>query len=181
MAEPSTRDPFDVLKDIERRSRKCAVGLPQQVQVQRFWVGIGYRLGESRLVTPIGEVTEMFRFPRLTQVPGVKPWVKGIANIRGSLLPIIDLRGCLGGGYAVLSRRSRVLTMQHHDLISGFLVDEVLGLKHFFQEELSSELGELEPFLSKYAQGSFSQDDVHWGVLSIHKLAADPDFLQAAR
>ena len=45
------------------------------------------------LLTRMGEVSEILDPPDYTRVPGVKDWVVGIANVRGSLLPLMDLKG----------------------------------------------------------------------------------------
>ena len=69
------------------------------------WVGIGLRLGNERFVVGREEVREVLMLPStLTRVPGAKPWIRGLANVRGHLLPIADLRGFLGAGEASADR-----------------------------------------------------------------------------
>ncbi|NIQ08579.1 MAG: chemotaxis protein CheW, partial [Gammaproteobacteria bacterium] len=69
--------------------------LPQKIEVRRTWSGIGFRLGEYLLVSPTSEIIEILKCPPLTRVPSALSWVKGIANIRGTLLPVIELKGFL--------------------------------------------------------------------------------------
>jgi len=175
-----SRDPFLILKDIEQRSRRYALGLPQQQQVRERWMGIGFRLGQSRLVAPVDHVSEMIRPPTLTNVPGVKQWVRGIANIRGHLVPVIDVQGCLGGAIAKITKRSRVLIVQHEGFPTGLLVDEILGLKHFYEQERLAETKDADAYLADVLDGGFHQEGLQWGVMNIGKVAASRQFLQVA-
>src|SRR5690606_40471152 len=88
--------PFQRLLEIDARCRGLAAGLPSQQEAVKTWAGIGFRMGERLFVAPMGEVGEILHEPRYTQLPGVKSWVKGVANVRGRLLPIMDLCGYFG-------------------------------------------------------------------------------------
>lgn len=55
------------------------------------WQGVVFEIGGQRLVAPMGQVSEVLAMPEYTSLPLVKPWMLGIANIRGRLLPITDL------------------------------------------------------------------------------------------
>lgn len=173
-------DPFALLVDIERRSRTHAAGLPRQTEVKGVWVGIGFRIGATQLLAPLGEVSEILTYPELARVPMAKPWVRGIANVRGNLLPIMDLQGYLGHPPMSLGRSSRVLVVQHEGVLAGLLVDEVLGLKHFLEEEQISALPEVDAALRPYLSYSFRKGDERWAVFSMHGLAETPQFLQVA-
>jgi twitching motility protein PilI len=52
---------------------------------------------------------------QLTRVPGAKAWVKGLANVRGQLLPVLDLRQFLGSGVTPLTRNTRVIVVNHRE------------------------------------------------------------------
>ncbi|OYV76014.1 MAG: hypothetical protein B7Z66_10450 [Chromatiales bacterium 21-64-14] len=180
MQDQCKGDPFALLVDIERRSRANAAGLPRQTEVKGVWVGIGFRLGAIHLLAPLGEVSEILTYPDLARVPMAKPWVRGIANVRGNLLPIMDLQGYLGGPLMPLGRSSRVLVVQYQGVFAGLLVDEVLGLKHFLKEEQSSALPEVEAALRPYLSYAFRKEEEHWVVFSMYSLAETPQFLQVA-
>lgn len=173
-------NPVEILRELEALCRRNAHPLPSQVEIKEDWVGIGFRLGEHRLVAPLGEVVEILTYPGLSKVPGARDWVRGIANVRGNLLPIMDLGGYLHGRNTVSGRRSRVLVINHKGVFSGLIVDEVLGLKHFLPEEATDELPTEDAALRPYLESSFRSGDELWGVFSMHRLAETPQFLQAA-
>lgn len=172
--------PFQILRELESRCRGQAYELPRQIEIKEDWMGIGFRLGEYRLVAPLDEVVEILTYPGLSKVPGSKDWVKGIANIRGNLLPIMDLQGYLKGGAVLANRRSRVLVVNHKGVFSGLIVDEVLGLKHFSPEQRSDEASIKDQALKPFLQSGFEVGSEHWSVFSMHRLAETPQFLQAA-
>ena len=109
MNEPSTlkslRDrPFELLAELERRGRAVTAAAASENPGAREWVGVAFRMAGELYLAAREETREVLAVPPgLTRVPGAKPWVKGIANVRGQLLPILDLRQYLGRA----SRRTR--------------------------------------------------------------------------
>ena len=100
--------PFEVLADYERRSLAHVAGLPDQIEAPGLWRGIGFRVGVRYFVSVIAEVNEILTPPLLTQVPGTRRWLLGVANVRGNLVPIIDFRDFVEGERSVLTESSRV-------------------------------------------------------------------------
>ena len=171
---------YALLQDIEERSRTKALGLPQQVEVRRTWSGVGFRLGNVYLLSKLEEVDEILISPEMTRVPSALSWVKGIANIRGMLLPIMDLRDFIDGESVPSGRKTRVILIKKGELVSGLMVDEVFGMRHFFEEERTENVPESSDNLKKYLQGAFRKGNMHWGIFDMDNLAADPNFLEVA-
>jgi twitching motility protein PilI len=113
-------------------------------------------------------------------VPGTLPWVKGLANIRGTLLPIMDLQNYLGQNAIHLRAQSRILVIQQNELAAGLLVDEVLGLKHFDPEDRTTRIKKLDPAIKAYIRGAFSQQGQIWHMFDMSVLAEDPQFFKVA-
>ncbi|MDO5506697.1 MAG: chemotaxis protein CheW, partial [Pseudoxanthomonas suwonensis] len=88
---------FAVLADYERRSLAHVAGLPEQLEAPGLWRGVGFRVGGARLASRFEEVIEILPLPVLTHVPGGQSWLLGVANIRGNLMPVVDLRQFLQG------------------------------------------------------------------------------------
>lgn len=172
--------PYTLLKEIEQRSRGMALGLPQQVEVRRTWSGIGFRIGDLLMVSSLGEIGEILVYPTLTRVPQAKSWVKGIANVRGNLLPVMDLRGFIEGTTTELNRRSRVLMIQSENLSVGLLVDEAMGMRHFFDEERVGGLSSLPENYREFINAGYKQGNTQWGVFSMNRLATNKRFLEVA-
>lgn len=178
MEQAASRQPLALLWDIEQRSRRHAAPLPRQEEVRRIWTGIGFRVGDLRLAAPLAEVLEVLPPPAVSRIPMTKPWVKGIANVRGTLLPIVDLQGCLVGRPSAPGRRGRAILVRHKQVYAGLLVDEVFGLKHFLEEEGVSDLPWVEEPMRPYLKQAFRQKGAYWAVFSLHRLAESPLLMQ---
>ena len=180
MTDKKHKTPIGILQDIEQRSRSMAHGLPRQVAIKNEWIGIGFRLGGQRMVVPLDEVTEILTSFSMSRVPGAKSWVLGIANVRGNLLPVMDLAGYLRGERSQVRKLSRVLVVEHEDINAGLLVDEVLGLRHFPEDSRLPGMIETDISVSPYLDCAYRIDEEEWPVFSMYKLARSPLFMQVA-
>ena len=96
------------------------------------------------------------------------------------MLPIFDLKCFLLGQTSKVNKRSRVLVINHPDVYSGLLVDDVFGLKHF-QSPPQQTTQQKDSAIAAYLNGNISQKDASWDVFSFQKLASDQRFLNAAK
>lgn len=174
------KHPFDLLLTIEQQSKKNAKGLPQQTKARSLWSGIGFRIGDIIMTTPLTQVNEILHYPKLTLVPGTLPWVKGLANIRGTLLPIMDLQNFLGQAPIQLKPQSRIMVIQQDDLSVGLLVDEVMGLRHFDPDKRVTRIKKMDPAIKAHIRGAFQQDEKTWHLFDMATLTEDPQFYKVA-
>ena len=173
--------PIQLLYDIEQRSIRIAKGLPQREAIKELWSGIAFRIGEFQFVAPLEQVNEILHYPSLTTFPGTKSWVKGIANIRGSLVPVMDLSAYLGKKHIGVNNQSRILVIQRDTITVGLLIDEVQGLKHFDESEKTTSVTRFDEVLKDYVQGAFRQQvDDEYLVFNLDALAYHPEFYKVA-
>ncbi len=169
-----------LLQDMESRSQEHTSGLPQDDELVETWEGVLISVVGEHIATPLHEVKEILNFPAVTTpVPGAKPWVKGVANVRGNLLPIMDLQLYLGGDPIVAGHRTKVLVIDYEGLFAGLMVADVLGMKHFPKDRYTNTVGPTGP-IEKYLQGGFKLEDEVWPLFSMCMLAEDPEFQVAA-
>lgn len=179
-----TRDfsvsPFEALAEYERRSLAHAAGAPEQIEAPGLWRGIGFRVGDRHFVSSIAEVSEILTLPVLTVVPGARGWLLGIANVRGNLVPVIDLRDFIGGGRSLPSESTRVLSVRQPGGSVGLLVDEVLGQRSFSGEQLKDAIGEADERYNRFVGENVQMGGILWGLFSMAALARSAQFQQAA-
>ena len=113
-------------------------------------------------------------------MPGARAWIRGLTNVRGQLLPIIDLRQYLGSGVTPGARSARVIVAHHRDIPAGLLVDEVLGFRRFVDSEFTDEPPPTLIRTERYLAGAFRRGSETWPVLSLKLLVESPSFMQAA-
>jgi twitching motility protein PilI len=178
----SLRDrPFELLKELEKRSRHLAAGSAPETAAGQEWVGIAFRMGGETFLVAREETREVLGYPAaVTRIPGAKSWVKGLANIRGQLLPMLDLRQFLGSGATTAGRNTRVVVVNHREIPAGLMVDEVLGFRRFSESEFNAEAPPTVVRCDSYLAGAFRRGGEVWPVLSLKSLVESQSFLQAA-
>lgn len=177
-------DPFDVLLDYERRSLAHVAGLPEQIDAPGLWRGVGYRIGRRRLASGFDEVVEILPMPQVTAVPGAQPWMLGVANIRGNLLPIVDLKQFLEGERTVMHESQRVLVVRQPGGDVAVTIDELFGQRSFVEEQLveapAAQADGSEGRYAHFIDRAYRAADIDWSVFSLDRLARTPEFRQAA-
>jgi twitching motility protein PilI len=172
--------PFELLQEMERRSRAAhagqgAGGAPEE------WVGVGFRIGDEHFVVARDQVREVLMLPdTVTRVPGAKRWLLGIANLRGHLLPLVDVKLLLGSGRTTLRRNTRVISVNHREVPAGLVVDEVLGFRRFADSEFSSTPADTVVRCDRFLNGTYKRGDEPWPVFNLFDLVESNLFLQAA-
>ena len=96
------------------------------------------RLGAGRFAAALDAVAEVGRVPSLTRIPGAPGWLSGVANWRGRLLAVLDLRSLLGADPATLGPSARLVVLAVDGVSVGVVVDAVEGT------------GELEAAVEEY-------------------------------
>jgi purine-binding chemotaxis protein CheW len=86
------------------------------------------RLGGGRYGVCAPDVAEVIPMPHLTRVPGTPSWVVGVANWRGHVLPLVDLRPLLHAGVVPLPSSARVVVVSVDDVEVGLVAEAVTGL-----------------------------------------------------
>lgn len=168
--------PFNILRELESRTLKGTIGLAALDQVDDEWVGIGFRVGDTKLIASMTDVKEILDLPELTEVPGVKSWVVGVANVRGSLLPIMDMSGFLLGNDIKQRHKGRVIVIDYKGFDTGLVVEEVYGMRHFRESDQSDDVSELDESISLYVDRAYEQDGDSWPVFSFNEMIKDERF-----
>lgn len=109
---------------------------------------IEFELAKESYGVDISTVREIIRMQQVTRVPGVPDVVEGIINLRGVVVPIVDLRKRLGVTVTQASNDSRVIVTEIDDALVGVLVDAVTGVIRLSSENLQA--------LSRHARTSGS-------------------------
>src|SRR5690606_9574978 len=133
-----------------------------QIDAPGLWRGIGYRLGPHYLASSISDIIEIITLPPLTPVPGGQPWLLGVSNVRGTLLPVVDLKQVLDGERTVMHETTRALIIRQPGGNVAMLIDELLGQRNFTREQ---EIEFETPPQGRYAsfvQRAFRLGDVVW-------------------
>lgn len=172
--------PFALLQEMESRSRAAHAGQGSG-SMPAEWVGVGFRIGEEQFVASREQVREVLMLPdAVTRVPGAKRWLLGIANLRGHLLPLIDVKLLLGSGRTTLRRTTRVISVNHREVPAGLVVDEVLGFRRFMNHEYANTAAKTIVRCDNFLGGTYQRGDETWPVFNLFDLVESKMFLQTA-
>jgi twitching motility protein PilI len=126
------------------------------------------------------DVSEIIPVPAITRVPGVKSWLMGISNLRGTVISIADMGEFLGGKATMPTASSRVVIVKSGEWSYGLLVDEVIGMRHFTSESKLSLTETVADSLRPYVTEVFSSENQVWFTFNVDALLSDTTFLDAA-
>lgn len=172
--------PFELLLELERLARLASAARDGGATAADEWTGIGFRIGAEHFVTGRGDVREVLPIPEpLTRVPGSRAWLRGIANVRGQLLTVVDLKAFLGVGGSALDRRSRVLVAASREVPTALIVEEVVGIRRFARSDFKQDVPMPLLGCDRYLDGGFVQGSEVWRRFNLDKLLGDERFLNA--
>ncbi len=110
------------------------ISLPPSGLAEDILGEIGAESGELQLVTftigehygvPISQVQEIIRVGTITKVPNTLPYMEGVINLRGRILPVLNLRKRLQLPEKDITRESRIVVTEIGEKVIGLLVDAV--------------------------------------------------------
>jgi len=136
-----------------------------------------FRVGDETYGIPIAQIGEISKPMYTTPVPRTADFVLGIGNVRGVVIPIVDLATRLRLGRCKMARESRVLIVRHAGEQTGLLVDQVNGVMSIAPENLEEAPGALAG-----ARGDFIRALARWEgriiiILDLGTVLAPSDFL----
>lgn len=86
---------------------------------------VSFKIGEEEFGVDILKVQEIIRMLQITKVPNSPDFVDGVVNLRGRIIPVIDLRTRLGMPRIERGKETRIVVVELSGITVGFIVDEV--------------------------------------------------------
>ncbi|MEN4054126.1 MULTISPECIES: chemotaxis protein CheW [Sulfurimonas] len=113
----------DKLKDIINKQSQQQDSVVEQLDdvVQL----VGFMIGDEEYAVPILSIQEIIKPFSWTRVPQVPPYVLGVFNLRGAVIPLIDLRLKFGLSAKKHGEDTRFIVMRHGDDVAGFVIDRL--------------------------------------------------------
>jgi len=86
---------------------------------------VSFKIGEEEFGIEILRVREINRMINVTRIPNSPVYIDGVINLRGKVIPVIDLRSCLGLKRRDHDKDTRIVITELDDKVVGFVVDTV--------------------------------------------------------
>ncbi|EXJ16025.1 chemotaxis protein CheW [Imhoffiella purpurea] len=194
-SERSRTDLLDMIRQLDARCRARAAGLPDETRPPDSWAAVLFKIRSRLFLTPLEQIAEVLELPwEITRVPGTKPWLLGVANNRGTLLPIYDLTTLIEGGQPPNRRRrpesgadrrrevrsrERVLVVRQDELPCGLVVSEAVGMRYVKNtDRVEGPQEDLGPSKA-YVESFYLLDGAPVPVIRLIELMGDPVFSAA--
>jgi purine-binding chemotaxis protein CheW len=110
---------------------------------------VGFRIGNETYGVRIGAVREIVRVPEITSVPSAPETVEGVINLRGKIIPVMDLRKRFGQSDIRPDKKNRILVVELENKLVGLIVNAA-------SEVLKIAPSEIEPPGNVFAEGESS-------------------------
>ena len=137
------------------KMNKSGVGEDSKEMIQL----VTFNMGSEEFGVDILNVQEIIRLPEITRVPNSFDFVKGVVNLRGKIIPIIELRKRLSMKSIDNNDSTRIIIIEFNDLTIGLIVDkvnEVTDINKNITEPPPPMVGEIE---SDYIASVAKQSD----------------------
>jgi purine-binding chemotaxis protein CheW len=133
-----------------------------------------FKLGEQLYGTPVGRIAEIDTVMDVTFVPKMPPLVRGVMNLRGKVIPIVDLRIKFGKIVTSATKLSCIIVMETATGLVGGQVDSVSSVESLDSDsiELPVQFNDKQPNVSFIGIGTVKEGVVILVDLSL-ALAAD--------
>ena len=84
---------------------------------------VGFRIGRETFGVPISTVREIVRVPEITSVPNAPDYIEGVINLRGRIIPVVDLRKRFGEPVSEPSKKNRIVVVELEQRSIGLIVN----------------------------------------------------------
>jgi len=137
---------------------------------------VGFRIGEETFGVRIGSVREIVRVPEITTVPNAQDTIEGVINLRGKIIPVIDLRKRFGQTQIVTDKKNRILVVELDGKLVGLIVNSASEVLKIPPSEIESPGSVFADNESSYVTGVGKLKGRLIILLDISKLLHRPEF-----
>lgn len=141
---------------------------------------ISFRISEQEFCLDIMAVREIRGWTAATPLPHSPPYVRGVINLRGAVLPILDLKARLGLGLCETTASSVIIVVHIGSRLVGLLVDAV-------SEILAADLSAVQPTpnvgcdaVAKFVRGIIAQEGRMISWIAIDEIMPNDEMIEAA-
>src|SRR5450432_2569310 len=115
------------------------------------------RLAGARYAVGMSAVAEVGRLPKLTRVPGTPVWLAGVANWRGRILAVLDVRPLMGAPITPTGSLGRLVVLTEDNVTVGLLTEGVQGVVDCDVERIEPPPMSLDPDTAGLLHGQFTE------------------------
>ncbi len=172
--------PLELFRQLELLSQGNAVLGEDQLFVES-WRGFTFSIDELNLAVPFMGQYEIFPCGGCSPLPMVKPWVRGMTNIRGEIYTVIDFAQLIGRRPVKVSSGANLLVLAEGRLKSALLLQNKVSLRSFDHDIPRGDVNDVEPGLRPYLNSFLMEGLQRWCVIDMRILTNSELFANIGR
>ena len=137
---------------------------------------VGFRIGNETFGVRIGSVREIVRVPEITAVPSAPETIEGVINLRGKIIPVMDLRKRFGQSDVQPDKKNRILVVELENKLVGLIVNAASEVLRIAPSEIEAPGNLFAEGESGYVTGVGKLKGRLIILLDIAKLLHRPEF-----
>ncbi|MEE8319265.1 MAG: chemotaxis protein CheW [bacterium] len=152
-----------------RADALAAEGEDEQAKGDGFET-VEFILSSEKYCIEIGFINEVAPIVNLTPIPCTPPYIRGVSNLRGQVISVIDIRKFFDLPVSPDMDRENIIFLQSEETEFGVIAEEILGVRYIFSTELQPSLPTLTDTREKYLKGVTADRTV---ILNAQSLLSD--------
>lgn len=164
----------DAAEILQARARILARARDPENATEGFLELLEFRLASERYAVEMTHVQEVQPLRDLTPLPGVPTFFPGIVNVRGRILPVLDLKKFFDLPEQGLTDLHRIILVQRFDVEIGLLADTIVGIRSLAPNRLQASLSTLTGIRADFLKGV---SDERLVVLDLDRILSDPKII----
>lgn len=136
---------------------------------------VTFKLGTEEFGVDILKVQEINKMMNITKIPNAPTFIEGVINLRGKIIPIVDLRKRLGFRDQQYDKSTRIIVVELDGLVLGFIVDSVSEVLRIPENTIEPPPSMVAGIESEYIEGVGKLDDRLLILLELKKVFSSPE------
>ena len=137
---------------------------------------LAFSLNEENYCIDITEAKKVFTPGIVTRVPNTASFVKGVANLHGTIIPLIDIRPFLGLAGGEVTQASKMIVTEMEDGLVGIVVDKIFEAREIEKDSIQPPLATLQGKLLELTLGQVQSDSGIMALLDLKKILGLEEF-----
>ena len=136
---------------------------------------VTFKLSSEEFGVDILKVQEIIKMMNVTKIPNAPVFIEGVINLRGKIIPIVDLRKRLGFKDQEFDKSTRIIVVELDGLVLGFIVDSVSEVLRIPEDTIEPPPSMVAGIESEYIEGVGKLDDRLLILLELKKIFTSPE------
>ena len=137
-----------------------------------------FNISNEEFAIDIKKVKEIIRVKKSTRIPQAPSFIQGVINLRGDVIPVVDLRKRFGLDATEITNETRTVIVEIRDDLLGLIVDAVTEVLRIDEEEIEPPPNNIAGLKAEYISGVGKVDERLLIILNIEKLLTSEERLK---